>query len=173
MKYLLIIFLLLYNTLVIYKFIIITSTTILFNNLPYKSRTVNVFVDSIHAFFKFSLCYGDIPYDVTAWTLPDTINSDILDIRKKPVWSNTANRYPFVLFISDPSNHKSLLVLSRQSIFSLCILHFIINLYSDIYRVIDQMSIVFDNGSGDRGSILGRVIPKTQKMVLDTALLNT
>ena len=31
---------------------------------------------------------------------------------------------------------------------------------------------VFSNGLGDRGSILGRVIPKTQKMVLDGALLN-
>ena len=32
---------------------------------------------------------------------------------------------------------------------------------------------VFNNGLGNRGSILGRVIPKTQKMVLDTSLLNT
>ena len=32
---------------------------------------------------------------------------------------------------------------------------------------------VFANGSGDQGSIPGRVIPKTQKMVLDTSLLNT
>ena len=32
---------------------------------------------------------------------------------------------------------------------------------------------VFANGSGDWGSILGWVIPKTQKMVLDAALLNT
>ena len=29
------------------------------------------------------------------------------------------------------------------------------------------------NGLGDRGSIPGRVIPKNQKMVLDTAFLNT
>ena len=28
-------------------------------------------------------------------------------------------------------------------------------------------------GSGDQSSILGQVIPKTQKMVLDAALLNT
>ena len=35
------------------------------------------------------------------------------------------------------------------------------------------MSRVFANGQEDRGSILGRVIPKTQKMVLDAALLNT
>ena len=34
------------------------------------------------------------------------------------------------------------------------------------------MSRVFANGLGDRGSVPGRVIPKTQKMVLDTALLS-
>ena len=32
---------------------------------------------------------------------------------------------------------------------------------------------VFANGQGDLGSIPGRVIPKTQKMVLDAILLNT
>ena len=32
---------------------------------------------------------------------------------------------------------------------------------------------VFANGQGERGSTSGRVIPKTQKMVLDVALLNT
>ena len=32
---------------------------------------------------------------------------------------------------------------------------------------------VFANGPGDRSSVLGRVIPKTQKMVLDATLLNT
>ena len=31
----------------------------------------------------------------------------------------------------------------------------------------------FANGPGDLGSISGRVIPKTQKMVLDASLLNT
>ena len=35
------------------------------------------------------------------------------------------------------------------------------------------MSRVFANGLGDRGSIPGRVIPKTQQIVIDTALLNT
>ena len=34
------------------------------------------------------------------------------------------------------------------------------------------MGIVFANGSEDRGSILGHVIQKTQKMILDAALLN-
>ena len=32
---------------------------------------------------------------------------------------------------------------------------------------------VFANGSGDRGSIPGRLIPKTQNMVFDVSLLNT
>ena len=32
---------------------------------------------------------------------------------------------------------------------------------------------VFANGPGDQSSIPGRVIPKTQKMVLDASLLNT
>ena len=32
---------------------------------------------------------------------------------------------------------------------------------------------VFANGPGDLGSVSGRVIPKTQKMVLDASWLNT
>ena len=40
-------------------------------------------------------------------------------------------------------------------------------------RAIDLMSRLFTNDPEDRGSIPGRVIPKTQKMVLDAALLNT
>ena len=35
------------------------------------------------------------------------------------------------------------------------------------------MSWAFANGLGDRDSIPGRVISKTKKMVLDTALLHT
>ena len=35
------------------------------------------------------------------------------------------------------------------------------------------MSRVFVNGPGDLGSIPGRIIPKTFKMVLDISLLNT
>ena len=34
------------------------------------------------------------------------------------------------------------------------------------------MSRVFTNGLGDRGSIPGQVIPETQKVVLDSTLLN-
>ena len=32
---------------------------------------------------------------------------------------------------------------------------------------------MFANGTEDRGSVPGRVIPKTQKMVLDSVALNT
>ena len=35
------------------------------------------------------------------------------------------------------------------------------------------MSRVFTNGAGDQNLITGQVIPKTQKMVLNSALLNT
>ena len=38
---------------------------------------------------------------------------------------------------------------------------------------ISLMSTVFTNGPEDRGSIPARVIPKTQKIVLDAALHNT
>ena len=40
-------------------------------------------------------------------------------------------------------------------------------------RFIGQVGKVFSNSPGNLGSILGRVIPKTLKMVLDTSLLNT
>ena len=43
----------------------------------------------------------------------------------------------------------------------------------EISRTIGEMSREFANSLGDRGSIPGRFIPKTQKMVLDAALLNT
>ena len=42
-----------------------------------------------------------------------------------------------------------------------------------IYRFIDLVGWVFANGPGDLGSVPGRVIPETLKMVLDTSLLNT
>ena len=44
---------------------------------------------------------------------------------------------------------------------------------NNVNRVIGQMSRVFDNGLGERGSIQGWLIPKTKKMVLDAASLNT
>ena len=43
----------------------------------------------------------------------------------------------------------------------------------NIFWLIDQVGSVFANGQGDLGSITGRVISKTLKMVLDTSLLNT
>ena len=43
----------------------------------------------------------------------------------------------------------------------------------NIYQLIGLVGRMFANGPEDLGSILGRVIPKTLKMVLDTSLLNT
>ena len=51
------------------------------------------------------------------------------------------------------------------------ILQLYIHVY--IYRTIVIMVRVFANGPGDRGSIPGRVIPKTFKMVLNAFLFNT
>ena len=45
--------------------------------------------------------------------------------------------------------------------------------YSAFQVIYILLSTVFADGPGDQGSIPGRVIPKTQKMVLDAALLNT
>ena len=41
-----------------------------------------------------------------------------------------------------------------------------------LYQLIGMLGRVFVNDPGDLGSIQGRVIPKTLKMVLDTSLLN-
>ena len=42
-----------------------------------------------------------------------------------------------------------------------------------IYWSSDLVGRVFINDLGDQGSIPGRVMPKTQKMVFDASLLNT
>ena len=44
---------------------------------------------------------------------------------------------------------------------------------SVLNQLIGLVGRVFANGPGDLGSILGRVTPKTLRMVLDTSLLNT
>ena len=60
----------------------------------------------------------------------------------------------------------------------ICQLHnlFFFHTYSEYYRSITYQLLpvrVFTNGPGDLGSIPGRLIPKTQKMILDASLLNT
>ena len=44
---------------------------------------------------------------------------------------------------------------------------------TELFEIIGLVGRVFANGPVDLGSIPGRVIPKTLKMVLDTSLLNT
>ena len=58
------------------------------------------------------------------------------------------------------------IVIHRQ----ICFVIYIVYVYA---AAIGQMSKVFANGPGDRGLIPGRVIPKTQKIVLEAALLST
>ena len=48
-----------------------------------------------------------------------------------------------------------------------------IYLFGVFFPLIGLMSKVFGTGPGDLGSIPGQIIPKTQKIVLDVALLNT
>ena len=45
--------------------------------------------------------------------------------------------------------------------------------YDNVKMVFGLMSGIFADDPGDRGSIPGQVIPKTQKMVPDVALLST
>ena len=46
-------------------------------------------------------------------------------------------------------------------------------MYVCVWGVYLYICVVLANGPGAWGSIAGRVIPKTQKTVLDAALLNT
>ena len=48
-----------------------------------------------------------------------------------------------------------------------------LTIYTCTYQPIGIMVRVFGNGPGDLGSILGQIIPKTQKMVFDASLWNT
>ena len=47
------------------------------------------------------------------------------------------------------------------------------SVYFTAYQATGLMNRAFANWLGYRGSIPGRVIPKTQKMVIDASLLNT
>ena len=72
-----------------------------------------------------------------------------------------------------------MLMINRGNIYAWRTWKFIIrisvnnNNYNDRLPDIGLGVRVFTNGPGDLGSIPGRVIPKTQKMVLDASLLNT
>ena len=52
-------------------------------------------------------------------------------------------------------------------------LNCITKVYSKIKSNALEFMVLFTNGPGDLGSISGRVIPKTLKMLLDISLLNT
>ena len=62
----------------------------------------------------------------------------------------------------------------RRICFTFCITHTQIHVHRYTHILTHGLGVrVFANGPGDLGSIPGRVIPKTQKMVLDASLLST
>ena len=68
---------------------------------------------------------------------------------------------------------RSALILLSSKVFILNINPKTLHHYSRFIPDIGKMVRVFANGPGDLGSVPGRVIPKTLKMVLDATLLNT
>ena len=105
-------------------------------------------------------------------------------ITTKPEYSSNTSWYHliFVCFLSQgilkPSwGKKTCLTFAKKyipylviPIHSFCICSYF---YIHIYLAHCPMCRVFTNGLGDWGSIPSWVISKTQKMVLDTSLLNT
>ena len=79
----------------------------------------------------------------------------------------------YLLFISIVKYQISLFLSLSLCLSVSLSLSLYIYIYIYIYRPIRIMVRVFANGPGDCTSILGRVIPKTQKMVLDESLLDT
>ena len=63
-------------------------------------------------------------------------------------------------------------LIENNRILSLLLEEAIILFLKDFHKHIGIMVRAFANGLGNLGSIPGRVIPKTQKMVLDDTLLN-
>ena len=79
----------------------------------------------------------------------------------------------------DDGNPEIQKFLSRFNLIENLILFFFVPSQGCFFHIYKErrkdghMSILFANFPGDQGSIPGRVILKTQKMVLDTTLLNT
>ena len=67
---------------------------------------------------------------------------------------------------SEPRKFKYTIIVNVNKIISASI-------NSSCHRLIGPVGRVFANDPGDLGSIPGRVMPKTLKIVLDTSLLNT
>ena len=92
-------------------------------------------------------------------------------------WRNLC--YMSYLSFNDPTDQKhpcwtlDLNVCIRLSMSLWLYVHIRVKYMYVFHWLISLMSRVFANGPYDLGSIPGRVIPKTLKMVLDTALLNT
>ena len=87
-----------------------------------------------------------------------------------PFYKRLSNMVPFYKLLSNIVPFYKLLS-NIVSFYKL--LSNIIPFYKLLYQLIGLVGRVFPNDPGDRGSIPGRVITKTLKMVLDTYFLNT
>ena len=94
-----------------------------------------------------------------------------------PSWLGLQNTSTGSLQRSKPPHHEcpryhSIYCIIQSFQFSSFIKEYSLT-YKFMRSFVSLMSRVFANGLGDQDSVPGRVIPKTQKMVLDAILLNT
>ena len=109
-------------------------------------------------YFIFILLSSSLPYKFT--------DQDHVTMNHQGFWILLL--FQMYLNIVAPRLKEILLCVGRQFF-----LRMILSIFGVIfYWAIGLMSRVFANGPGDWGSIPGRVIPKTQEMVLDVFLLN-
>ena len=122
-----------------------------FEQIPTNYIKINTFFTPVF-FPKFLLTFSMIQ------------NADYHECFKKIfLWilSSSLNYLkPFLIYETNIYRKYFIMV---QSIYSL----------NSFLTLIGLVGRVFANGLGDLGSISGRIIPKTLKMVLDTSLLNT
>ena len=98
-----------------------------------------------------------------------TLNN--LVMRLHECWSFKECRVPLYCYIGVIATDR---VLSMGQIELNCVLMLNWIVWNrTVYRLIGQVGRVFANGPRNLGSVPGRIIPKTFKMVLDTSLLNT
>ena len=92
-----------------------------------------------------------------------------------PQLKTGANQFLGNIETSSPESENNLKMADTVKLILITIL-IALSTFDHIYkynRLIGLVGRVYANGPGDLGSIPGRVIPKTLKMVLDNSLLNT
>ena len=119
-----------------------------------------------------SLYFNECPeYDIKQYDGEDLVMLELWGIRSTPLLPQLpASLWPRVV-ASDRVRSMGKIELNCVLMLNWIIWNRTVYIYKN--QAISLMSRVFANGPGDRSSIPGRVIPKTQKIVLDATLLNT